>query len=1105
MNYFKCGLPALLALAACGPTDEGLFEAAEGWVGPSSIELQSNTIKGRFQLTNQNPEILAVLDSIPANQRWAFVNATSTSPTGYTGNTSSLNSTVRQFDFEMSVEAGAGGDTGVAYTLQGMTNRTDINHGGAIIYRFTSVNGVQVRPRSVQPDPTEVNVQECAGVIRFVWGTDNTCTTRVNVTNASLAGYSGLVFTSAGGHAFLRGGTSGSSRLVYQVGNVNYERLNVPWNAQCDQIEQVCIPVDSAAELGGIKGPWDVPNEPVTISRRIWAHGGPAGNQGAQGSNQPWAPISAPETWWTLWGLPAGNYGVRGEGYVRRGRELTGFGTDDVLTTFLAGQTTVLSTVVDGEVRYPFVMRPAYIEGSIRLTDPYIAANPGAISSLQSLYFEADHDRNGDGIPDYWRFDGLSVTPPRPATQLKATAGSPISWTSFPHSFSAPTGELSSGYEQLLLNAYDRPGNWLQEHLQLGFWSFGPHTQLRPTDPDYDPVRFRYGWLQLRQLRDRQLLAPGQRIRVDHEYCFNEVQLQYNSEVTPLYNPYVNLTGGFLGTDWRGMAANYQLMKESKFYGTPAVWGVPTSEAVTYAKRTGSISFAVPQGSYTLSPGATMVNSDGTTTDATFQGIQVTLGCGQRLKLVPPLTVLVDPQAECAIGPATTVSGRVRSSPAVVDRIWYRVGDGPEITVCTHCGVDPTFNFVAPLGACLNTVKVFAFTDGMPEAAEGFQQIVWDDPADGPSCPGTTCVNRPPVARCSNRVVSADAACRGDASVNDGSYDPDDGAVTCVQTPNGPYALGRNRVTLECTDAQGLKASCDATVTVRDDSPPVLTCPSVPALQCSNGGAVASYSPVASDRCSAVTTSCTPTSGATFPLGTTGVTCTATDTAGNQASCSFPVVVEDTQPPSIACPAPVTAECTGNGGAMVTLGPAMATDACTEANVSGPGPAWYPVGTTPVTFTATDTSGNPASCTTSVTVTDSVPPAVEVTGLGGIWPPDHELRTVRLDECGIVVRDGCSGAVVPSAARITCVSSDEPLNDRGDGSTAPDIVLVDDRTVMLRAERQGSGDGRVYRIHFTVDDGHGNQTEAVCVAAVPHDLRGGAPGEDSGEAYRVCR
>jgi hypothetical protein len=78
-------------------------------------------------------------------------------------------------------------------------------------------------------------------------------------------------------------------------------------------------------------------------------------------------------------------------------------------------------------------------------------------------------------------------------------------------------------------------------------------------------------------------------------------------------------------------------------------------------------------------------------------------------------------------------------------------------------------------------------------------------------------VNRPPVARCRDVTVSADAACKANDSVNDNSYDPDEAdTVSCVQTPGGPYVLGSERVRLTCTDAAGLSDSCEATVTVRD-------------------------------------------------------------------------------------------------------------------------------------------------------------------------------------------------------------------------------------------------------------------------------------------------
>jgi CSLREA domain-containing protein/uncharacterized repeat protein (TIGR01451 family) len=82
--------------------------------------------------------------------------------------------------------------------------------------------------------------------------------------------------------------------------------------------------------------------------------------------------------------------------------------------------------------------------------------------------------------------------------------------------------------------------------------------------------------------------------------------------------------------------------------------------------------------------------------------------------------------------------------------------------------------------------------------------------------------NFPPVAQCQNVTVSADASCQGSASVNNGSSDPDGDLLTLVQSPAGPYSLGSTPVTLTVTDAVGASASCQATVMVVDQTPPVI-------------------------------------------------------------------------------------------------------------------------------------------------------------------------------------------------------------------------------------------------------------------------------------------
>lgn len=83
--------------------------------------------------------------------------------------------------------------------------------------------------------------------------------------------------------------------------------------------------------------------------------------------------------------------------------------------------------------------------------------------------------------------------------------------------------------------------------------------------------------------------------------------------------------------------------------------------------------------------------------------------------------------------------------------------------------------------------------------------------------------NNPPVALCKNISVSANDSCQANASVDNGSYDPDGDPITLTQSPLSPYSLGGTGVTLTATDSNGASASCTATVTVVDTTPPAIT------------------------------------------------------------------------------------------------------------------------------------------------------------------------------------------------------------------------------------------------------------------------------------------
>src|SRR5204863_4070001 len=136
-------------------------------------------------------------------------------------------------------------------------------------------------------------------------------------------------------------------------------------------------------------------------------------------------------------------------------------------------------------------------------------------------------------------------------------------------------------------------------------------------------------------------------------------------------------------------------------------------------------------------------------------------------------------------------------------------------------------------------------------------------------------------------------------------------------------------------------------------------------------GATVTYTATAADLVSgSVAVTCAPPSGSTFALGTTTVTCMATDTHSNTAAGSFTVTVQDTTPPALSLPAPITAEATSASGATVTY-TATATDlvsgsvpvTCSQASGST-----FALGTTTVSCSASDTHGNTAYGSFTVTV-----------------------------------------------------------------------------------------------------------------------------------------
>src|SRR5207245_4299799 len=147
------------------------------------------------------------------------------------------------------------------------------------------------------------------------------------------------------------------------------------------------------------------------------------------------------------------------------------------------------------------------------------------------------------------------------------------------------------------------------------------------------------------------------------------------------------------------------------------------------------------------------------------------------------------------------------------------------------------------------------------------------------------------------------------------------------------------------TDSSADSVSRHTTITVVDTTPPVITCPApIPAEATGNESAfVVPGSATAFDTAGPVTIK-SPAAGS-YPLGTTTVTYSATDQSGNSSSCSSSITVVDTTPPSITCPAPITAEATSFAVALVSPGPATRSDIACPVTVTRPSAAAaYPVG-----------------------------------------------------------------------------------------------------------------------------------------------------------------
>ena len=293
------------------------------------------------------------------------------------------------------------------------------------------------------------------------------------------------------------------------------------------------------------------------------------------------------------------------------------------------------------------------------------------------------------------------------------------------------------------------------------------------------------------------------------------------------------------------------------------------------------------------------------------------------------------------------------------------------------------------------------------------------------------------------------------------------GIASCAPPP-GPFPLGSTVVDCDATDHAGnAAATSHFTVSVVDTQPPAIAIPEpIVAEATGPSGAAVAFAVTATDVVDgSVPVQCDHASGDIFPLGTTTIQCSTHDAASqhgmpqdNAATASFTVTVQDTTPPSLTMPAPVTLEATGP---LTTLsyGTASATDlvdtdvavACTPASGSA-----FTVGVTTVTCTATDDAGNASSGTVAMTVTDTTPPALslpagitaEATGPGGAAVAWSASANDLVDGARAVACAPASGSTFAlGSTTVDCSASDA----RGNSAHGTFTVKVQDTTAPVIA------------------------------------------------------
>lgn len=306
------------------------------------------------------------------------------------------------------------------------------------------------------------------------------------------------------------------------------------------------------------------------------------------------------------------------------------------------------------------------------------------------------------------------------------------------------------------------------------------------------------------------------------------------------------------------------------------------------------------------------------------------------------------------------------------------------------------------------------------------------------------------------------------------------------------FPVGETVVTWTATDLVGLSSKDTQIVRVVDTTPPKISVPKIITIEAtSEDQNVVELTGIYADDLVGVA-SIKNDAPKVFPFGLTTITWVVTDEAGNTATGLQQISVVDTTAPSIIPPSDIVLEASSAQSNLVNLGKPQATDLVSVSTISNDAPDVFSLGKTIVTWTVTDSSGNTANVTQTVSIIDTTPPKIEI-------PKDIEIEATSSDKNTVslvppTASDSVSEITITNNApnylpigetTITWTATDEGGNS---ASATQKVTIVDTTAPELTVPSEITIDAIALQTPITVGEG-----TATDLAGSPITITNNAP------------